>query len=694
MAKAILSLHESATRPSAPAPLAKLAIIGSPWKSGNGYQMKHPKYGYPPRASAINTGVRSLLTGALVLLTAAATAAEWHVSVAGIGPADGSFAKPFQTISAAAKVAQPGDTITVHAGTYRERVTPPRGGTSDAKRITYQAAPGERVIIKGSEVVRNWQPYAGDVWKATVPNTLFGKYHPYQDLINGDWFTDKGRPHHTGEIYLDGKSLYETHVLERVLHPQPVPDSRDPDGSTWTWFCEVDAQNTCLYANFHGKNPNEHLVEINVRDACFYPEKPGCDFITVRGFRLAHAATQWAAPTAEQIGLIGTHWSKGWIIEHNVISDSKCSGITLGKDRATGHNVWNADRTKDGAIHYNEVINRALAAGWSREKIGSHVVRHNVISNCEQTGICGSLGAVFSQITDNHIFNIWTKRQFAGAEIAGIKLHAAIDVLIARNRIHHAGRGLWMDWMAQGTRITRNLCYENTTDDLFVEVNHGPFVVDNNVFLSPIALRDWSEGGAYAHNLFTGAIDCAQELKRFTPHHPARATAVAGHANIPGGDNRWFNNLFVGQSPAPASPTDAAAKARQRFIGHGLWVYDTREQPSPASGNVYAGNARPMARENDPHVLTGPTPTVHLIEEGDRIFLQFQSAPDLTIAATAPVTTARLGRTHVSQQAFEDADGAPLAIDTDYFGAKRSPTAPTAGPFERLGGGELKFKVW
>jgi hypothetical protein len=31
------------------------------------------------------------------------------------------------------------------------------------------------------------------------------------------------------------------------------------------------------------------------------------------------------------LGLIGTHWSKGWIIENNVISHSICSGIALGK---------------------------------------------------------------------------------------------------------------------------------------------------------------------------------------------------------------------------------------------------------------------------------------------------------------------------------------------------------------------------
>ena len=630
----------------------------------------------------------------LAIVNHAVLARDYHVSPAGNDAHDGSAARPLQTISAAAQLAQPGDAIIVHAGTYRERVTPPRGGTSDAARIAYRAAAGEPAIIKGSEVVRGWRPFVGDVWKVTLPNSFFGKYNPYKDLINGDWFTDKGRPHHTGEVYLNGKSLYETHLLERVLNPQPYADSRDREASTWTWFCEVDDKNTHLYANFHGKDPNQELVEINVRDACFYPAQTGCDYITVCGFRLAHAATQWAAPTAEQIGLIGTNWSKGWIIEHNVISDSKCSGITLGKDRATGHNVWNADRSKDGAIHYNEVIDRALAIGWSKDKIGSHIVRHNVISDCEQTGICGSLGAVYSQITDNHIYNIWTKRQFAGAEMAGIKLHAAIDVLIARNRIHNTGRGLWLDWMAQGMRLSANLCYDNTTEDLYMEVDHGPYLVDNNLFLSPRNVWDVSEGGAYAHNLLTGLIDCAQELERFTPYHSAHATTVAGRANIPGGDNRWFNNVFVGGATAPAQPSDANSKLRQRRTGYGPWVYDTREHPSSAGGNIYYRNARPPAGETPALTLPQLDPQVKLVEEGDRVFIQAQFASASSQAATQPVTTALLGRARVPSLPFENPDGSPLAIDTDYFGKKRAAANPSAGPFEQADSVQLKLRVW
>ena len=509
----------------------------------------------------------------LALLATAASAREFHVSVRGNDGNDGSSSKPFQTISAVARVAQAGDTITVHEGTYRERVTPPRGGESDSRRIVYQAAAGEKAIIKGSEVVRNWKPFTTGVWKATLPNSFFGKYNPYTDLIAGDWFTGRGRPHHTGEVYLNGKSLYETHLMERVLNPQPFPESRDQEGSTWTWYCESDGSNTYIYANFHDKNPNQELVEINVRDSCFYPDQPGRDYITVRGFRMSQAATQWAAPTAEQIGLIGTHWSKGWIIENNIVSDSKCTGIALGKDRKTGHNVWINDPRKDGAIHYNEVIVRALEAGWSRENIGSHVVQNNVIFNCEQAGIVGSLGAVFSQITHNHIYNIWAKRQFTGAEMAGIKLHAAIDVVIKNNRIHNAGRGIWMDWMAQGTRITGNLCYDNTTDDLFVEVDHGPFLVDNNLFLSGLSLLDVSEGGAYAHNLMTGRIRSQPEPRRSTPYHKAHSTALAGLDSIAGGDDRFYNNIFVGNGGPPAAGTEADANPL-RFGGYGLWVYD------------------------------------------------------------------------------------------------------------------------
>src|ERR1019366_2799668 len=252
-----------------------------------------------------------------------------------------------------------------------------------------------------------------------------------------------------------------------------------------------------------------------------------------------------------------------------------------------------------------------------REKIGSHIVPNNVIFNCEQAGIVGSLGAVFSQISNNHIYNIWTKRQFTGAEIAGIKLHAAIDVVIRGNRIHAAGRGLWMDWMAQGTRITGNLLYDNSTDDLFVEVDHGPFLVDNNIFLSGLSLRDVSEGGAYVHNLMTGRILSQPEPRRSTPYHKAHSTALAGLTIIVGGDDCFYNNVFVGNAEADANPL--------RFGGHGLWVYNHREYPLQTGGNVYFKGARSYFDEHGALNLSGADPQPEIVEDGERVYLDRKS---------------------------------------------------------------------
>jgi len=224
-----------------------------------------------------------------------------------------------------------------------------------------------------------------------LPNAFFGDFNPYGDLIRGDWFIDNGRPHHTGAVYLNGDWLWEAAVLDDVLKPcagQPL------------WFGQVDKDNTTLWAQFPGVDPNQQRVEINVRQTVFYPERPGVNFLTVRGFTMRQAATPWAPPTAEQIGLVGAHWCKGWIIENNTISHSRCSGVALGKYG----DAW--DNKSQSADAYNQTIRRALQNGWSKENIGGHVVRDNRISHCEQAGIVGSLGCAFSVITGNTIHDI------------------------------------------------------------------------------------------------------------------------------------------------------------------------------------------------------------------------------------------------------------------------------------------------
>jgi hypothetical protein len=613
---------------------------------------------------------RLIITLLLIGLGYYSTAREYHVSKTGDGKNPGTEAQPFATIGAAASIAQPGDTITVHEGIYRERVNPKYGGLNDLQRILYRAAEGEEVIIKGSEIVKEWQRMEGSVWSVEIPNSIFADYNPFADLLEGDWLNKKGMEHHTGEVFLNGLSLFEKASLKEVIESAPYADARDKQASTYTWYAEVGKENTILWANFQGSDPNQELVEINVREACFYPSRPGINYISVRGFIMDQAATQWAAPTAEQPGLIGTHWSKGWIIENNVISNSKSVGITLGKDRSTGQNVWMNNPVKDGATHYNEVIFRALGIGWSKEKIGSHLVRNNVISRCGQAGIVGSLGGVYSQIYNNHIYDIWTKRIFSGAEMAGIKIHASIDMLIKNNHIHNTGRGIWIDWMAQGTRVTGNLLYDNTTDDLFSEVNHGPYLVDNNLFLSDLSLRDWSEGGAFVHNLFAGQIEVRKVLGRFTPYHFAHTTRVAGLRNIYCGDNRFYNNLL-------AASGDQEETSNDEFVrSYGLKAYKIAEYENQVGGNVF---------------LEGK---VLVEEKEDGVYLEFGVEEDPGRAETILVTTELLGSTIVSEAIFEQPDGTPYTINRDYSGKRRNEKAPVAGPLESVKAGKQVLKIW
>ena len=609
----------------------------------------------------------------VLVITTGASAKEYHVSINGNDQNEGSASMPYRTISAAAQIAQPGDIITVHNGTYRERITPPRGGESDTKRIIYRAANGDKVEIKGSEIITGWENVQQGVWKVIIPNSFFGSYNPYKDLINGDWFSGNGRDHHTGEVYLNGNSLFEKVQLEEVMNPKPYKDAIDKEASTYTWYCQSDEQNTTIWANFHDANPNKELVEINVRPSCFYPDAPGRNYITIQGFYMSQAATQWAAPTAEQIGLIGTHWSKGWIIENNVIRNSKCVGITLGKDHKTGHNVCCKDTTKGGDIHYIEVVIRALKIGWSKENVGSHIVRNNTIYDCEAAGICGSLGAVFSQITGNHIYNIQRKRQFFGAETAGIKIHAAIDTVISNNYIHHADKGLWLDWMAQGTRVSSNLMHDNFEMDMFAEVNHGPYVVDNNIFLSPQSLVDWSQGGTFAHNLFMGKISCSGEARR-TPYHMPHSTELMGLSDIGGGDDRFYNNIIAGTN--------------------GLDVYKNAKYPISVDGNVYLKDAKPYDGEINFVKLPEFDPEVKLVEENGAVYLDI-TLPELkTDWKHKLVTTELLGKAVVTHAPFENPDGSPLKISADYLGNKRDDSDPSAGPFQKLEIGKNTIKVW
>ncbi len=649
---------------------------------------------------------------------------------------NGTKEYPFKRISEAAGIAKPGDEVLVEPGIYREYVDPANAGTENA-RITYRSVKMKEAVITGSEVVSNWAEHSGNVWVARIPNGLFGAYNPYTTLVSGDWFIVMYKAH-TGEVFLNGKSLYEVSSLEAVEHPVVYEKSWDPDFSVYTWYTEQDKEHdeTVIYANFQGKNPNKETVEITVRENCFYPSKEGVGYITLSGFSVRQAATQWAPPTAYQEGMIGPHWSKGWIIEDCEVSDSKCCGISLGKYlQPNNDNKWSKWKFKDGTQTERDNICQAQIEGWTKENIGSHIIRRCDIHDCGQTGIVGHLGGVFSIIEDNHIHHINNKQNLAGAEIGGIKMHAAIDVIIRRNHIHHCTRGLWLDWQAQGTRVSQNLFHDNCLpfdananpnnmdglgEDVFIEVSHGPTLLDNNILLSDHAVKLATQGVALVHNLIAGSFTAVgrgvmngsltQKSPRYTPYHVPHRTEIMGFMTILHGDMRFYNNIFIqkkvrpgmeeihqrmkdsewtdanltcGTVPYDSYPTyEEWEKQFEGYCGMGSEPSDRYYNPLPvwAAGNVYFNGAVPMKKEADA-VVSEEKATLKLIEKDGTYTLKTNVFSLLKGVECQMVSTQLLGMAFESEQKFENPDGSPIVFDSDYFGNHREVT-PKAGPFE------------
>ena len=245
--------------------------------------------------------------------------AEIHVAKTGNDGNPGSVESPYLTIGKSAEEAQPGDTVVVHAGTYREWVKPRRGGRDESRRIVYRAAAGEDVLVKGSEQIASWVNQGGGVWIVQLPQRFFSDYNPYALNLSGGWL-QYGQWLHRGDVYLNGQALCERKSPEEVKQQAN------------TWCCRATDANTTIWANFGKANPNALLAEINVRESVFMPAQSGLGYIVVSGFQILHSAENWQPPGLNvQMGAIGPRMGKAWIIENCTVSNARCVGIVLGQ---------------------------------------------------------------------------------------------------------------------------------------------------------------------------------------------------------------------------------------------------------------------------------------------------------------------------------------------------------------------------
>ena len=120
--------------------------------------------------------------------------------------------KPFTSIGRAADLAQPGDTVYIREGVYRESVRPARSGTA-GKPITFTSYPGERAEINGADLVDGpWQKEADNLYVTK----LSGQY--------------KSASNFGLQVFVDGE------MIHLARWPNTTPDLSRPIKSAITGF--------------------------------------------------------------------------------------------------------------------------------------------------------------------------------------------------------------------------------------------------------------------------------------------------------------------------------------------------------------------------------------------------------------------------------------------------------------------------
>ena len=380
---------------------------------------------------------------------------------------DGSESAPFRTISRAAQCAEPGTRVRIHAGTYRECVSPAMGGTDPEHMISYEAFGDGEVIISAAEKVtefkasegwmlfRGWgepQPEDVRVWEYDLDPDVFRGYNPFcaVNILHDRLFIEYDKTDMTtylnrrGCVFCDGKALKQVPLYNGMA---------EEEDTYW-----VEANGMKVHFRLKGDaNPKDHLIEVTVREQCFAPEKEFLNYIRVKGLVCEKAATGAPVP---QRGAISAHRGHHWIIEDCEVNWSNGVAIDVGNE------CWHHTHTEHEVIGYS------------------------VIRKCriQDAGVCGIAGMFAERllIEDNVIEGTGWQKMELSWEAGAIKLHNSVNGLIRRNVFRNTFRAdhLWLDCGNENNRITGNLFLDGIEqrEAIFIECTRdGINLIDNNI---------------------------------------------------------------------------------------------------------------------------------------------------------------------------------------------------------------------
>jgi hypothetical protein len=450
----------------------------------------------------------------------------------------GTKERPFHTINHAAQVLQPGERVVIAEGVYREVIRPARGGNGPEAMISYEAAPGAKVVVKGSAVVKDWHPSEG--WNFGVDQATHNPVKAWELKLTPDLFPDGYNPFEVDNVIGNrfwlryAEDNMATYFRRRGLvfvdgHPlEPVENANELAGASQRslnffsnihWFplfkqfqpeagkVWIEPNGLTLHIRLaNDDDPASHVIEITTAEQVFSPAQRYQSYIRVKGISFMHAGNGFPVP---QRGLVSTNRGHHFIFEDDTFEWANSVGLDIGNED------WAASRPP--------------------QPVGFDVVRGNTFRYCGIEGL-GGTGGPQSTLVEKNLFE-WIGWQDAAmmSESAGTKMHVAHNLLFRNNVIRHIrhANGLWLDIGNANVRITGNLFA-----DIPGNVNpHGVHIegsdalnqIDNNIFshlTGGILIRD-TNNVIIAYNLFLDCEEvCVDTMSGINGPRP-----IAGHTN-------------------------------------------------------------------------------------------------------------------------------------------------------------------
>jgi hypothetical protein len=611
-----------------------------------------------------------------------AAAETFHVAPRGDDGAPGTAAAPFRTVQRGAEAAQPGDTVLVAPGIYRERVAPPRGGT-DGKPIVFRSAERHKAVIKGSDEWKpKWRRHSDAIWSAPVDPAIFTDTahvdggNPFEiPLVSTPWGRE-GRPEYERHLrkerggnpkadkdlgYTLGQVFIDGHQLRQV----PFRTELDEQPDTW-WYDHAARE---LFVRRAAGGPQGCLVEITTRRRIFAPHARGLGHIEIDGFVFEHCGNQYPTdfwmqdkPHCQQAGAVGTRSGHHWHIHDNVIRLANSVGLDLGLEGNPASDLETGGQKRPGSA-------------------GHHVVESNWILDNGAAGTAGYLGAHL--VLRRNVVMGNNSLRFKGAkrwESGGIKLHSPHESLIEENFVAH-NHDQWGIWLDQGpgrkTRLVRNVVIGHGVG---IDFEVGGPVPGKEALIADNVLIDNDVGISFrecghtdvVHNLVLGAqkaaIECTMNVKR---------TDTWSAENI----GVMSNILVVASGTAAAvdiTPPDFMRSAGRRFDGN---LYGAAPQ-----------EARFAIRGRDRMAFS----------DWQRFWQEANAGRDADAAslAVAGISYAYAAETRELILSLPaDATLPPCRpdprVEGDFFGRPFSAEAAAPpGPFAALKPGENRFTLW